>query len=58
MYAFSVLVYDEVVNQHRKNRTNMSGSGRGYFVGVDENIQVSDFPKLERLNNLKMNVHV
>ena len=55
----SVLHYDEVVNQHRRNLNKYDEwEGKLNFGDVDvDNIKISDITKIERLTNLKINVH-
>ena len=57
----SILHYNDVDSQQRKNpdsyREWLGEIDFGDDIDVD-NVSISDIPKIERLNNLKINVHV
>ena len=58
-YALSsILHYDEVVNQHRKDPNKYEWEGKLDFENLDlDNINVRDVHEIEQLSNWKINVH-
>ena len=56
----SILLYDEVLNQHRRNPNKYEEwEGEFNFGDLDiDNITITDISKIERLNNLKFTAHV
>ena len=54
----SVLHYNEIPTKQRKNKETYEEWVGELDFGNADNVSIRDIAKIERLNNLKINVHV